>query len=101
MTPALLPPLMGRGEDHVNVGDWEEILTPFFPPGLGIRAMALRTTAVAAGMVDIMLLAAGITLEQGPSQDLRATVEKILELSPIAGEQTLPAPRQGGTAITP
>jgi hypothetical protein len=92
---------MGHGEDHVKVGDWEEFLTPFFQPCLGIRAMALRATAVAAGMVDIMLLAAVITLEQVPSQDLRATVENILDRSPMAGEQTLPEPRQVGTAITP
>jgi hypothetical protein len=101
MTPDNLPQLMGRGEGRVKVGDREELLTPFFQPGLGIRAMALRTTAVAAGMVDIMLLAAVITLEQVPSQDLRATVENILYRSPMAGEQILPEPGQVGTAITP
>ena len=96
-----LPQLMGPGEDHVKGGDWEELLTPFFPPGLGLRAMALRTTAMAAGLVDIMLLATAITRQQVPSQDLRATVENLLYCSPMAGEQILPEPGLVGTAITP
>jgi len=52
-------------------------------------------------MVDIMLLATVITLEQVPSQDLRATVENILDRSPMAGKQIPPEPGQVGTAITP
>jgi hypothetical protein len=92
---------MGRGEDHVQVGDWEELLTPVCQPGLGRRAMALRTTAMAAGVVDIMLLATVITRQQVPSQDLRATVENILDGAPMAGEQLRPEPGQVGTTITP
>lgn len=101
MTSDYLPQLVGRGEDHVKVGDREELLTPFFQPSLGLRAMALRTTAIAAGMVDIMLLATVITLQLVPSQDLRTTVENILYGSPMAGEQIFPEPGQVGTAITP
>jgi hypothetical protein len=86
MTPDYRPQLMGYGEDHVKGGDREELLTPFFQPCLGSRMMALGTTAVAAGMVDIMLLTTVITLEQVPSQDLRTTVENILDHPPMAGE---------------
>jgi hypothetical protein len=101
MTSDHLPQLMGRGEDHVKVGDREELLTPVFQPGLGLQAMALRTAAIAAGMGDIMLLATVITRQQVPSQDLRATVENILYSAPMAGEPILPEPGQVGTAITP
>ena len=52
--------------------------------------MALRTTAVAAGMGDIMLLATVITLEQVPSQDLRATVDNSLDRSPRLGSRSPP-----------
>jgi hypothetical protein len=101
MTPDHLPQLMGCGEDHVKVGDREELLTPFCQPGCGVLVVALGATAVAAGMVNIMLLATVITLEEVSSQDLRATVENILHGSPMAGEQLLPEPAQVGTAITP
>jgi hypothetical protein len=63
--------------------------------------MALRTTAVAAGMVDIMRLATVITLAQVPSQALRATVAHRLERSPMAGEPIPPEPGPVGPAITP
>jgi hypothetical protein len=96
-----LPQLLGHGADHVNGGDRAELLTPFFQPGLGRRAMALRPTAMAAGMVDIMLLATVSTRPQVPAQDRRATVENLLSGAPMAGEQILPEPGQVGTASTP
>jgi hypothetical protein len=56
---------------------------------------------VAAGMVDIMLLAPGITLAQVPSQDLRAPGAHSLARAPMAGASIPPEPGQVGTAITP
>jgi hypothetical protein len=85
MTSDHLPQRMGRGQDQVTGGDREARLPPFCQPCLGIHTTALRTAAVAAGMVDIILLATVITLEQVPSQDLRPTGEPILYRAPRAG----------------
>ena len=48
-TPAQRPHRLGRGADHVHVGDGAARRTPCGPPGRGIRALARRTPAVAAG----------------------------------------------------
>lgn len=60
--------------------------------------MTLGTMAVAAGVVARVLLATVLTREQMPAQDLRATVEHSLHGSPMAGEERLPKPVQGGMA---
>jgi hypothetical protein len=42
---------LGPGQDDMNVGDRQEFLPPFCQPHLGLMAVALRATAVAAGEV--------------------------------------------------
>jgi hypothetical protein len=61
------PQLSGQGEDDMKVGDRQEFLTPLFQPGFGLAAVALGTTPVAAGVVDVVFLATVIALEQLPA----------------------------------
>jgi hypothetical protein len=44
------PKPLEHSEDHVEVGDRQECLTPFCPPGYGVMMVALGATAVAAGV---------------------------------------------------
>ena len=67
---------VGHGKDQVEVWDRQELLRPLFQPHLGLMAVAFGATTVAAGVVDILFLTPVITLEQVPSQDLRATCER-------------------------
>jgi hypothetical protein len=99
MPPDEFPQLVGHGEDDVKGGDRQQFLTPLLPPGLGILAVACGATTIATGVVDIRLLATVITLPQGPSQDFRATVEKIFDRPPMAGEQIRPELVPVSTAI--
>jgi len=92
---------VGHSEDDGEVGDRQQFLPPLLQPCLGILAVAFGATAVATGVVDIMLLVTVITLKQVPSQDFRATVEHILNRPSMAGEQIRPEPIQVSTAITP
>jgi hypothetical protein len=99
MPPDECPHLVGHGDDDVKVGDRQQFLTPLLHPGLGILAVACGATTIATGVVDIMLLAPVITRQQVPSQDCRATVEKIFDRPPMAGEQIRPELVQVSTAI--
>jgi hypothetical protein len=101
VTPDEFPQLVGHGEDDVKVRDRQQFLTPLLQPCLGLLAVAFGATTVATGVVDIMLLATVITLQQVPSQDFRATVANIFDRPPMAGEQIRPEPVQVRTAITP
>jgi hypothetical protein len=95
------PQLLGHGEDDVKIGDRQQFLTPLLQPCRGILAVAFGATTVATGVVDIMLLATVITLQQVPSQDFCATVADIFDRPPMAGEQIRPEPVQVSTAIPP
>jgi len=53
----------GQGEDDVKVGDRQEFLPPRFQPGVGLLVVACGATAVAAGVVDIVLLTTGVALQ--------------------------------------
>jgi hypothetical protein len=68
-------------------------------PGLGLRAGAFGATTIAAGVLAIMLLATVITRQQGPSQDFRATVAKVVDRPPMTGEQLRPEPVQVSPAL--
>ena len=50
------PQLLGQGQDDMNVGNRQEILTPFCQPGFGVEVMTRGATAVAAGVVDVVCL---------------------------------------------
>ena len=100
-TPAQRPHRLGRGADHVHVGDGAARRTPCGPPGRGIRALARRTPAVAAGRVDSRLLATVRTRAPGPAQDRRAPGAHLRARAPMAGAQSSPDPGPVGTALTP
>jgi hypothetical protein len=90
VTPDEFPQFVEHGEDDVKVRDRQQCLTPLLPPCLGLLAVACGATTVATGMVDIMLLATVITLQQVPSQDCRATVANSFDRPPLAGAQIRP-----------
>jgi hypothetical protein len=62
-----LPQFRGQGEDDMTGGDRQECLTPFGQPGVGFVAVAFRTTSMATGVVDIVLLPAVVTRSQVPT----------------------------------
>jgi hypothetical protein len=67
MTTDDLAQLLGHGEDHVNVGDRQECLTPLLPPGCSLAAMTRGATAVPAGVVDRVFLPTVIARQQVPA----------------------------------
>jgi hypothetical protein len=58
-----LPQLLGKGQDDVNVGDREQFPAPVCQPGFGVETMTLGAAAVAAGVVDIVLLTTVLALQ--------------------------------------
>lgn len=92
MTTDELTELVGHGEDHVEVGNRQELLTPLFPPPLGLMAMAFGATAVAAGVVDVVCLTAMRALQQLPAQGLGPAVDKIVHGATRAGQEALAKP---------
>ena len=93
-----LPQLMGHGEDHVKVGDRQELLTPLCQPGLGVQAMTLGATAVAAGVVDVVFLTTVIALQQVPAQGLGPAVDNIVHGATMAGQEILAQTAPGSHA---
>jgi len=69
------PQLLGPGEDDMNGGDRQAFLTPFCQPGVGCVAVAFRTTSMAAGVVDLGLLPAGVTRSQVPTAGFGPAVD--------------------------
>jgi hypothetical protein len=64
MTTDNLPSLVGHGEDDMKVGDRQEFLTSFCQPGFGVLVVAFGASAVAAGVVGIVLLTTVVTRQQ-------------------------------------
>jgi hypothetical protein len=62
-----LTQLLRDGEDHVKVGDRQELLSPLRAPHLGGLLMTFRATAVAARVVDVVFLTTMIALQELPA----------------------------------
>src|SRR5689334_11508798 len=54
--------LFRKGEDHVEVGHWQQLGAALFQPALFLQALALRAVTVAAGVVDDLARSAVGTL---------------------------------------
>ena len=94
-------PLLGQGEDAMQVGHREEFLPPLFQPGFGVVVVARGTAAMAAGVVDIMLAATVVTWVQVPPQGLRAAGEAVRYGPTVAGQQRFAKLVQGLAAVPP
>ena len=57
----------GEREDDMEVGDGEQLGLTGGEPGGGGRAVALGAAPVAAGVVDVVLVAAGVTAVDLPA----------------------------------
>jgi hypothetical protein len=96
-----LPQLLGQGEADLNVGDRPACPTPFGQPGVGVVAVACRTTASAAGVVDIGLLPAVGTRSQVPTSGFGPAVDQIGHRPPMPGPPLRPKAVQVVAAIAP
>ena len=65
MTADNRPARVGPGEDDVNGGHRQACLTSFCQPGCGVLVVACGATAVAAGVVGIVLLPAVVARHTG------------------------------------
>jgi hypothetical protein len=94
------PQFLGQGQNDMKVGDWEEFLPPLCQPHLGVMLVALGATAVAAGMVGIVLLTAVITRQQLSAQGLGPAVDNIIHGAAMAGQEVRAKPLlRGGTLV--
>jgi hypothetical protein len=96
-----LSALMRHRADHVHVGDREELLTPVFQPGVGLQVMPRGATAMAAGVVDIMVLTALRAWQPLPAYGLGPASAEIRDGPALTGQQILPKPVQVRTSIAP
>jgi hypothetical protein len=87
-----LPQVLGPGQDDMNGGAWEEFLPPPCQPHLGVLVVALGATAMAAGVVDLVLLTAVLTRPQMPAQGLGPAVEHLRHRAAMAGQESRAKP---------
>jgi hypothetical protein len=95
------PPLLGQGADDMTGGDRQECLPPCCQPGFGVVAVACRTTAMAAGVVDIGRLPAVVTRSQVPTEGFGPAVDQIGQRPPMTGPPRRPNAVQVVAAIAP
>jgi len=79
----------GKREDEVEVGEREEFFSSRIEPSLRIRAMALRATAIAAGVIGVMEKAAVIALEDMSPARLGAAAGDIRKGSPVGRQHAI------------
>jgi hypothetical protein len=96
-----VPQLLGQGQDDMKVGDRQEFLPSLFHPRLGVLVVAFRATAVPAGVIDVVLLTAMVTLQQLPAQGFGPAVNNIVHGPPVTGQQVLPNPVEVLSSIAP
>ena len=77
--------LLGQREHQVVVGDLQGVGALAFAPGLGGLALAARTMAVPAGVVETGLLAAALALQAGLAQSFGTTGQDVVADLPLAG----------------
>jgi hypothetical protein len=95
------PQVLGQGQDDLTGGDWQECLPPLCPPHRGVLTVALGATPVAAGVVGIVLLPAGITRPQVSAQGLGPAVDNLVQSTAMAGQEVLAKPLLIGGTIAP
>lgn len=80
LLPADNPPQFFRqGENNMVIGNRQQLCLTFVQPTLPVSGVAGRTTAIAAGMVGIVLMPAVITLRQVSTKHFRATGDNIIQ----------------------
>jgi hypothetical protein len=79
------PQLMRQRKDHMIIRYRQEFLFPGPEPCFGFVLVALRTTAVATGVIRILQSAAVIAFEYMAPQRRRTASEYVLERSSMTG----------------
>jgi hypothetical protein len=95
------PQLVGQGQDDRNVGDREEFLAPVCQPGFGVEAMTRGAAAVAAGVVDIVVLPTVSAWPQLPAHGRGPAVDQISQRAALAGQESRATPLLIGEPIAP
>jgi hypothetical protein len=70
---------VGNGEDHMTVGDGEQLLRSFRRPAITRGGLALGATAIATRVVGDAAMATAVTLLDVTAQSGRAADANILE----------------------
>jgi hypothetical protein len=89
LTAANLPERGGHGEDDGTGGDRQEVLTSLCQPGFGVLLVPGGATAVAAGVIGIVLWTTGVTRPQGPTSGRGATGDERSPGAAVAGQKVL------------
>ena len=82
------PKLMRQRKDHVIIRYRQEFLMPPLEPCPNVALVAFRATAVATGVIRILLPAAAITLKYTAPHDGCTASEYILECSSMTGRHS-------------
>ncbi len=82
------PKLMRQRKDHMIIRYRQEFLMPPVEPCLDVALVAFRATAVATGVIRILLPAAAITLKYTAPHDGCTASECVLERSSMTGRHS-------------
>ena len=95
------PQLLGQGQDHMTGGDRESCRAPVCQPGVGVEAMPRGAAAVAAGVVDSVVLTTGLAWHPRPAHGLGPAVDQIIRSAARAGPESRAKPLLIGEPIVP
>jgi hypothetical protein len=93
--------LLGQRPDHMTGGPGPQCLPPLCPPHRGVLMVALGTPPMAAGVVGIGLLPAGITRQQRATHDLGPAVHTIIQRTAMTGPELRAKPLLRGGTLGP
>ena len=96
MLPGQRPEFGGQGEGHQEVVAGHQPLGLLLDPALALKVLAVRATAVAAGVRHGELLLAARALREHPGGHAGAAVRHGVQGLPVAGQQGLVILRQEG-----
>ena len=83
------PQLLWQGEDHMEIDNRQKFGPPLFQPLFSVLPMALGTSAIFAGMIRVIKLAAMITLDQMAAKGLCSALGNVPQGSPVTGQHLL------------
>ena len=83
------PQLMRQRKDHMIIRYRQEFLLPRLEPCVGVAFVALRTTAITAGVIRILQPTTVVAFEYMASHRGRTTSEYVLERSSMTGWHSL------------
>jgi hypothetical protein len=95
------PPRLGSGADDRTGGDRQKCQPPRCSPGVGVEAMTLGATAVAAGVVHVRVRTTMIAWQPRPTEGRRPAPEQSIHGAAMAGQEVLAEPVPRVRAVAP